>query len=83
MTISDLRDGEYCLKTGGVVQDMFSPHLSLFETSAAIGQLSCRASCQAYRSVTNQPEKLQQECLSLPLCSPSPGSPKGTEVLRT
>lgn len=41
------------------------PSASQLEKCAAIGQLSCRDACQAYRSVTNQPEKLQQEHLPL------------------
>lgn len=43
----------------------FPPCPSQLGKCAAIGQLSCRDACQAYRSVTNQAETLQQEHLSL------------------
>lgn len=42
-----------------------SPCPSQLEKWAAIGQLSCRDACQAYRPVTNQAEKLQREHLPL------------------
>lgn len=57
-----LRDGECGLCDTARV---FPPCPSQLKKWAAIGQLSCRDACQAYRSVTNQAEKLQQEHLSL------------------
>lgn len=43
----------------------FPPCPSQLRKCAAIGQLSCRDACRAYRSVTNQTGALQQEHLSL------------------
>lgn len=57
-----LRDAECCLCDTACV---FPPCPSQLKKWAAIGQLSCRDACQAYRSVTNQAEKLQEEHLSL------------------
>lgn len=56
----------------------FPPCSSKLQWFATIGQLSCRDGRQAYRSVTNQAEKLQKEHLSpFFLCSRSPGPLRG------
>lgn len=47
-----------------VIQQVSCPRPAQLQLSTTIGQLSCRDACQAYRPITNQAEKWQQDCPS-------------------